>query len=117
MGSSVCDSDGIVARLQRSRLGSPPRCPGARNIRLAGAIVIQGGLDDLLPRVPQRLMVITSTQLASNHRTVPASASIQPKTPVFVNGVINPTVKIRTGPIQRWRIFDSRSDPELTNPA
>ncbi len=77
---------------------------------LAGAIVIQGGLDNLLAGVPQRLMVITSTELGTDGRTAPVAKSIQPLTPVFVNGVINPTVKIRPGQIQRWRIFNANDN-------
>ena len=77
---------------------------------LAGAIVVEGGLDNLLAHVPQRLMVITSTQLGTNGRTVPVATSIQPKTPVFVNGAIDPTVKIRPGQIQRWRIFNANDN-------
>lgn len=77
---------------------------------LAGAIVVEGGLDNLLAKVPQRLMVITSTQLGTNGQTVPVASSIQPLTPLFVNGAINPTVKIRPGQIQRWRIFNANDN-------
>ena len=77
---------------------------------LAGAIVVEGGLDNLLRNVPQRLMVIQSTQVGANGRTVPVDQSIEAKTPLFVNGVINPTVKIRPGQIQRWRIFNANDN-------
>jgi suppressor of ftsI len=77
---------------------------------LAGAIVVQGGLDNTLAKIPQRLMVLTSTELGTNGRTVPTAQSIQPRTPVFVNGALNPIVKIRPGQIQRWRIFNANDN-------
>lgn len=77
---------------------------------LAGAIVVEGGLDNILPSVPQRLMVIQSTELGTNGRTVPVAQSVEAKTPLFVNGALDPIVKIRPGQIQRWRIFNANDN-------
>jgi FtsP/CotA-like multicopper oxidase with cupredoxin domain len=33
-----------------------------------------------------------------------------PKSPLYVNGDLNPTLKIRPGQIQRWRIFNANAD-------
>jgi FtsP/CotA-like multicopper oxidase with cupredoxin domain len=77
---------------------------------MAGAIVVEGGLDDLLPHVPQRLMVLTNTQLTPDGETVPAPQSTDRDAPIFVNGTLNPTVKIHPGQIQRWRIFNASAD-------
>jgi FtsP/CotA-like multicopper oxidase with cupredoxin domain len=105
---------------------------------LSGAIVVEGGLDDRLAGVPQRLMMIQSTELcrqdgssvpfplsapnptgAPDSGTEPCSfpGQVMPVhetnerfTPLLVNGAINPTVKIRPGQIQRWRIFNANDN-------
>jgi suppressor of ftsI len=78
---------------------------------LAGAIVEQGGLDTLpaLRDVPQRWIVIQNTEIR-NHRVVPVADSSESTTPLYVNGVINPTAKIRPGQLQRWSIFNADAD-------
>jgi FtsP/CotA-like multicopper oxidase with cupredoxin domain len=78
---------------------------------LAGAIVQEGGLDTLpaLRKVPQRWMVLTDTQI-KNGKVVPVGESNEPEAPWYVNGVINPTAKIRPGELQRWSIFNASSD-------
>ena len=78
---------------------------------LAGAIVQEGGLDTLpsLRHVPQRWIVIEATQIAHG-KTVPVEESTEPKTKLYVNGVKDPTAKIRPGELQRWRIFNADSD-------
>ena len=101
---------------------------------LSGAIVVRGGLDRLLADVPQRLMMIQSTELCDRRgRSVPFAISSpagssgteacehpggvipvaetnERFTPLLVNGAINPTVKIRPGQIQRWRIFNANDN-------
>ena len=75
---------------------------------LMGAIVQEGGLDRVpsLRRVPQRWMVLWSTQVRGG-RTLPVEQATLPQSRLYVNGVLNPTVKIRPGQIQRWRIFNA----------
>ncbi len=95
---------------------------------LSGAIIVEGGLDTLLPNVPQRLMVIQSTELCTPAgrsvgfpgsgtepcsypgRVMPVQATNERYTPLFLNGAIDPTVKIRPGQIQRWRIFNANDN-------
>jgi FtsP/CotA-like multicopper oxidase with cupredoxin domain len=115
---------------------------------LSGAIIVQGGLDDKLPDVPQRTMMIQSTELcdagpgpggpagAIGHsvpfaltalsasdpqdsgsepcdvpgQLIAKSLTNERFTPLLINGTINPTVKIRPGEIQRWRIFNANNN-------
>jgi suppressor of ftsI len=101
---------------------------------LSGAIVVEGGLDNLLAKVPQRLMMIQSTELCGHDRmsvafptsapapssgsepcdfpdqVIPDALTNERFTPLLVNGAIDPTVKIRPGQIQRWRIFNANNN-------
>jgi suppressor of ftsI len=81
---------------------------------LAGAIVQEGGLDTLpaLRHVPQRWIVIQNTQVKDGE-TVPVEESTETKSRLYVNGVKNPTAKIRPGELQRWRIFNADADRYL----
>ncbi|HUA73557.1 MAG TPA: multicopper oxidase family protein [Solirubrobacteraceae bacterium] len=81
---------------------------------LAGAIVQEGGLDTLpaLRHVPQRWIVIQNTQVKDG-RTVPVEESTETKSRLYVNGVKDPTAKIRPGELQRWRIFNADADRYL----
>ena len=78
---------------------------------LAGPIVVEGGLDTMpaLRNFPQRWIFLMSTQV-KNGRTVPVGQSSGPQTPIYVNGDLNPKLKIRPGQIQRWRIFNANAD-------
>ncbi len=78
---------------------------------LAGAIVQEGGLDTLpaLRNVPQRWIVLQNTEV-HNSKVVPVADSSEGTTPLYVNGVLNPTAKIRPGQLQRWRIFNADAD-------
>ena len=78
---------------------------------LAGPIVIEGGLDTLpsLRQFPQRWIFLTSTEV-KNGKTVPVDKAAGPRTPIYVNGVLNPTLKIQPGQIQRWRICNANAD-------
>jgi FtsP/CotA-like multicopper oxidase with cupredoxin domain len=101
---------------------------------MAGAILVQGGLDDRLAKIPQRIMVIQNTELCDSKgqsvpfgdsgtqpcsppgHTVPASNAYIKYSPYLVNGAIDPVVHIRPGQIQRWRIVNANADAivELT---
>jgi FtsP/CotA-like multicopper oxidase with cupredoxin domain len=75
---------------------------------LAGAIVQEGGLDDLpaLRHVPQRWIVIQNPEVRHG-RVVPVADASEPGAKLYVNGAIDPTAKIRPGQLQRWRIFNA----------
>jgi FtsP/CotA-like multicopper oxidase with cupredoxin domain len=78
---------------------------------LAGAIVQEGGLDDLpaLRHVPQRWIVIQNPEVRRG-KVVPVGDASEPGAKLCVNGVIDPTAKIRPGQLQRWRIFNAEAD-------
>jgi FtsP/CotA-like multicopper oxidase with cupredoxin domain len=78
---------------------------------MAGAVVQEGGLDELpaLRDVPQRWMVLQYTQVKDG-KVVPVDDEVDADAPLLVNGVQNPTAKIRPGQIQRWRIFNADAD-------
>jgi FtsP/CotA-like multicopper oxidase with cupredoxin domain len=78
---------------------------------LMGAVVQEGGLDTLpaLRKIPQRWIVIANSQVQSG-AIVPASQENDPQSPLYVNGTLNPTAKIRPGQLQRWRIFNTSAD-------
>ena len=78
---------------------------------LAGAIVQEGGLDTLpsLRHVPQRWIVIQNTEIKGD-KVVPVGESSETKSRLYVNGVKDPTAKIRPGELQRWRIFNANAD-------
>jgi FtsP/CotA-like multicopper oxidase with cupredoxin domain len=78
---------------------------------LAGAIIQEGGIDRLpaLRKVPQRTMVITSTEVKDG-KVIPVDDTVEADTPLHVNGWINPRVKIRPGQIQRWHIFNANDN-------
>ena len=78
---------------------------------MAGPIVVEGGLDKMpaLRQFPQRWIFLQQTQV-KNGRTVPVSKAEGPKSPIYVNGDLNPTLKIHPGQIQRWRIFNANAD-------
>ena len=78
---------------------------------LAGVIVQQGGLDTLpaLRNIPQRWIVIENTEVRGG-KVVPVADSEESAARLYVNGVKNPTAKIRPGQLQRWSIFNANAD-------
>jgi len=70
---------------------------------LAGAIVVEGGIDELpgIAGVPERLFVIAALQ--------PSVGSAD----CTVNGVVNPLVAMRPGQVQRWRIANVSANAHL----
>jgi FtsP/CotA-like multicopper oxidase with cupredoxin domain len=97
---------------------------------MAGAIVVQGALDDGLAGIPQRIMVIQATELcdptghsipfgnSGSHACSPAGGTVPVATardadrytPLLMNGALNPVAHIRPGQIQRWRIVNASAD-------
>jgi len=73
----------------------------------AGAILVEGRIDNYLANIPQRLIVIQGGFGFGN--PIPEPGEPGPG-PLVVNGVVNPTLKIRPGQVQRWRIFNATSD-------
>ena len=77
---------------------------------MAGPIVQEGGLDRLprLRDIPQRWMFLQAPDIKDGKLVPVGKASLN--VPVYVNGTINPTARIRPGQLQRWRIFNGTSD-------
>jgi len=78
---------------------------------LAGAIVEEGGLDELpsLRAVPQRWIVLDNTEVRDGRVLSPEEAT-ESQSRIYVNGDLDPTAKIRPGQLQRWRIFNASAD-------
>lgn len=76
-----------------------------------GAIIVQGGLDDLpeLAAIPTRTLEISSLQLGDGE-VVPVHLSETPLSPYFVNGMLEPDLTIRPGEVQRWRILNANTN-------
>jgi suppressor of ftsI len=88
---------------------------------LAGAIIVEGDIDELpgIAGVPERLLVLQATQLYPDGSVVnilnteadtPPGPSMQKKYLRLVNGQLNPTMTMRPGETQRWRIANASSN-------
>lgn len=85
---------------------------------LGGAIIVEGDLDRLpgIAGVPERVMVLQATQFTDDGGSVrsfrdgPAmtggDGTQQSRYVRLVNGQVNPTMTIRPGETQRWRIIN-----------
>jgi suppressor of ftsI len=78
---------------------------------LAGAIVEEGGLDQLpaLRNVPQRWIVLENTEVRDG-RVLSVNEATEAGSRIYVNGASDPTAKIRPGQLQRWRVFNASAD-------
>lgn len=83
---------------------------------LYGAVIVRAA-DDPLRRIPERLIVISDNRFASDG-SIDLPASLSPAGVVdrengregdviFVNGVVMPTITIRAGEVQRWRVINA----------
>lgn len=100
---------------------------------LSGGIIVRGGLDDTLAGIPQRTMMIQSTELCGRDgesvpfalsgggssgseacdvpgKAIPDARTNERFTPLLINGALNPTVPMRPGQLQRWRIFNANNN-------
>ncbi len=90
---------------------------------LVGAIIVQGGLDNLLSNIPQRLIFIHGGKLVppgGKPLPIPGAKPGQIPSPPnpgpaedLVNGAFNPTLHIQPGQLQRWRIWNGTGEREL----
>ncbi|HWM89710.1 MAG TPA: multicopper oxidase domain-containing protein [Thermoanaerobaculia bacterium] len=74
---------------------------------MAGALIITGGIDDYLKtlygdKITEQLLVLQQIAPTVNLYSPTAKA---PQT--LVNGQVNPTITIKSGEIQRWRIINA----------
>jgi FtsP/CotA-like multicopper oxidase with cupredoxin domain len=75
---------------------------------MAGAIIIQGGLDDdpAYHDIGTRDLVIQQTALGNGVTLAPPGGAAAE---LFLNGQLNPEIPIAPGEIQRWRIYNASS--------
>jgi suppressor of ftsI len=78
---------------------------------LFGAIIVRAA-DDPLPReIPEKLLILTDQRINSaGSIVIPSSVSDEQGWEgnlFFVNGQIRPTIPIRSGEIQRWRVINA----------
>ena len=91
---------------------------------MAGPLIVEGDLDALpgIAGVPERLLVLQATQLYPDGGSVQSITNVpgpptdgpvmQKKYLRLVNGQLNPTMTIRPGETQRWRILNA--SPNVT---
>src|SRR3954454_15201401 len=89
---------------------------------LAGPIIVEGDIDALpgVAGVPERVLVLQATQLYPDGSSVasivnvpgpPTNGPVQEKSYLrLVNGQLNPTMTIRPGETQRWRILNATTN-------
>ena len=76
---------------------------------MAGAIIVQGGLDDdpEYASIGTRDLVIQQTAVGPDGETLPYPGGTAAK--FYVNGELNPEIPIEPGELQRWRIYNASS--------
>jgi FtsP/CotA-like multicopper oxidase with cupredoxin domain len=79
---------------------------------LAGAIINVGPHDELegIKGRTERLLIIQATQWDMNGDLVPVDQQTPTSVTRYVNGQLNPVIRIRPGEIQRLRILNAASD-------
>jgi FtsP/CotA-like multicopper oxidase with cupredoxin domain len=87
---------------------------------MLGGIIVEGGLDEELRNIPQRLIMIHGgkpTPINGKTLPIPGTKPGQIKPPpspgppeLLVNGVYQPTLHIRPGELQRWRIANATGE-------
>ena len=84
---------------------------------LAGMLVVEGDIDALpgVAGIPERLLMLHATQLypdgsVVNFLDVPPGPNMQKTNLRMVNGQLNPTMTMRPGETQRWRILNATAN-------
>jgi len=83
---------------------------------LFGALIVRAA-DDPIAALPEKLLILSDNRfLASGALDFPDSNSVQAEIDeengregnvLFVNGQVNPTLSIRSGEVQRWRVINA----------
>ncbi|MBA2520089.1 MAG: multicopper oxidase family protein [Chloroflexia bacterium] len=82
---------------------------------MAGPIIIEGDIDNLpgVAGVPERLLVLQATQLSPDGNVIDITTDARSQQKSYlrlVNGQLNPTMTIRPGETQRWRILNATAN-------
>ncbi|HWV22617.1 MAG TPA: multicopper oxidase family protein [Thermomicrobiales bacterium] len=78
---------------------------------MAGAIILDGGLDEIpgIKGLTERLLVLQSTEFDAHGVVVPVEDQHPRDQLRTINGQLNPTIRLRPGETQRWRIANMTS--------
>jgi FtsP/CotA-like multicopper oxidase with cupredoxin domain len=77
---------------------------------LYGAIIVRAADDPLPASIPEKLLILTDAQVTSYGSIVFPGAIDEPGwegNVVFVNGTRQPTIALRRGEVQRWRVINA----------
>ena len=79
---------------------------------MAGGIVNVGPFDDLpgIAGLKERVLLIQISAFRADGHLLPLEEVTAAPTPYYVNGQVNPTIRIRPGETQRWRIGNISAD-------
>lgn len=82
---------------------------------MAGALIIEGGLDELegIKGLTEQTLVFQSVEFDATGTIVPADNQDIHRQTRTVNGQLNPTINIRPGEIQRWRLVNATPETFL----
>lgn len=78
---------------------------------LFGAIIVRSATDPLAGSLPEKLLILTDNHFDDDGSIIPPSSDDQTNgregDVLFVNSQIRPTIAIRAGEIQRWRVVNA----------
>ena len=79
---------------------------------LAGAIVVEGPLDEVpgIAGLPEHVLMIQASQFDADGQMVPVADQTTTSVTRFVNGQLNPVIRMRPGEVQRWRIANIQAN-------
>ncbi len=81
------------------------------NNGMAGALIVGGGLDESpgIAGLEDRLLVLQATEFGPEGAVLPTGKQSNDTWLRLVNGQLNPTIRVRPGETQRWRILNATS--------
>jgi len=79
---------------------------------LAGAVIVVGPLDEVpgVAGLPERLLMIQASQFDEAGQMVPVADQTTESVTRYVNGELNPVIRMRPGEVQRWRIANIQAN-------
>lgn len=79
---------------------------------MAGMIILEGGLDEFegIKGLTERNLILQSTQFDADGVVVPVDQQHARDQLRTINGQLNPTIRMRPGETQRWRMLNATSE-------
>ena len=79
---------------------------------LAGALIVEGALDELpgINGIPEHVLMIQASQFDASGQMVPVADQTTSSVTRFVNGQLNPVIRMHPGEVQRWRIANIQAN-------